>query len=268
MTTTSHPAGGRPRADPQRTRRRARPRGRHGRRRHRGQRGGGDHGLRPSQPMVVVADLQLQDGTGLDIVRTVRKKNDTTGLIVLTMHSGDDQIFAGPGGGVRVRRQGRAGDRGDQGGPPCQGLAEGVRVCRPGGRDDASPLSGRWTSLTEREHDVLLLLAEGLRGAAIGAKLYLVGVDDQVPHRPDLPESRGREPCASPRHRHADRPAVDRAAVGPLRIKNKGCAAVVRSDYGGRDEPLPAHGALLTVRVKSSGFTPRGQHPTPEGEHQ
>ena len=46
------------------------------------------------QPMVVVADLQLQDGTGLDIVRTVRKQSDTTGLIVLTMHSGDDQIFA------------------------------------------------------------------------------------------------------------------------------------------------------------------------------
>ena len=46
------------------------------------------------QPMVVVADLQLQDGTGLDIVRTVRKQSDTTGLVVLTMHSGDDQIFA------------------------------------------------------------------------------------------------------------------------------------------------------------------------------
>ena len=33
--------------------------------------------------------------------------------------------------------------------------------------------SGEMTSLTEREHDVLLLLAEGLNAAAIGAKLYL-----------------------------------------------------------------------------------------------
>ena len=46
------------------------------------------------KPDVVVADLQLQDGTGLDIVRTIRKTSNETGLIVLTMHSGDDQIFA------------------------------------------------------------------------------------------------------------------------------------------------------------------------------
>ena len=45
-------------------------------------------------PDVVVADLQLQDGTGLDIVRSIRKVSNTTGLVVLTMHSGDDQIFA------------------------------------------------------------------------------------------------------------------------------------------------------------------------------
>ncbi len=45
-------------------------------------------------PDVVIADLQLQDGTGLDIVRSIRKGNDKTGLVVLTMHSGDDQIFA------------------------------------------------------------------------------------------------------------------------------------------------------------------------------
>ena len=46
------------------------------------------------QPDVVVADLQLQDGTGLDIVRSIRKVSNPTGLVVLTMHSGDDQIFA------------------------------------------------------------------------------------------------------------------------------------------------------------------------------
>ena len=33
--------------------------------------------------------------------------------------------------------------------------------------------SGEVTALTDREHDVLLLLAEGLNAAAIGAKLYL-----------------------------------------------------------------------------------------------
>ena len=46
------------------------------------------------RPDVVVTDLQLGDGTGLDIVRQVRRDHDDVGLIVLTMHSGDDQIFA------------------------------------------------------------------------------------------------------------------------------------------------------------------------------
>ncbi len=46
------------------------------------------------RPEVVVTDLQLQDGTGLDIVRALRRDHPEIGLVVLTMHSGDDQIFA------------------------------------------------------------------------------------------------------------------------------------------------------------------------------
>ena len=71
------PAGGRPRADPQRAGRRLRPRGRHGRRRHCA--AASRRRLTTYdelQPDVVVADLQLQDGTGLDIVR--RSASGTT----------------------------------------------------------------------------------------------------------------------------------------------------------------------------------------------
>ena len=46
------------------------------------------------RPDVIVTDLQLQDGTGLDIIRQVRKSDEKIGLVVVTMHSGDDQIFA------------------------------------------------------------------------------------------------------------------------------------------------------------------------------
>jgi len=125
------------------------------------------------QPMVVVADLQLQDGTGLDIVRTIRKKSDTTGLIVLTMHSGDDQIFAAMQAGasgfvgkdapatevIKAARHAWVSPRAFV----CAGLVGAMMRRR----------SGEVTALTEREHDVLLLLAEGLNAAAIGAKLYL-----------------------------------------------------------------------------------------------
>ena len=46
------------------------------------------------RPDVVVTDLQLPDGTGLDVVQGVRQDSATAGLVVLTMHTGDPQIFA------------------------------------------------------------------------------------------------------------------------------------------------------------------------------
>ena len=124
-------------------------------------------------PDVVVTDLQMQDGTGLDVVRTVRKESDEVGLIVLTMHSGDEQIFAAMQAGasgfvgkdapdtevVKAARHAAVSPRAFI----CAGLVGAMMRRR----------SGEMTSLTEREHDVLLLLAEGLNAASIGSKLYL-----------------------------------------------------------------------------------------------
>ncbi len=124
-------------------------------------------------PDVVVADLQLQDGTGLDIVRTIRTTSNTTGIIVLTMHSGDDQIFAAMQAGasgfvgkdapssevIKAARHAHVSPRAFV----CAGLV-GAMMRRA---------SGESTTLTEREHDVLLLLADGLGASAIGEKLYL-----------------------------------------------------------------------------------------------
>ena len=121
----------------------------------------------------MVTDLQLQDGTGLDIVRTIRRRRQETGLIVLTMHSGDDQIFAAMQAGasgfvgkdapssevVKAARHAFVSPRAFV----CAGLV-GAMMRRA---------SGESTSLTDREHDVLLLLADGLGAAAIGEKLYL-----------------------------------------------------------------------------------------------
>jgi DNA-binding NarL/FixJ family response regulator len=125
------------------------------------------------KPDVVVTDLQLQDGTGLDIVRAIRKQSDTTGLVVLTMHSGDDQIFAAMQAGasgfvgkdapsmevIKAARHAVVSPRSFI----CAGLA-GAMMRRQ---------SSESSKLTEREHQVLLLLADGLGAAAIGEKLYL-----------------------------------------------------------------------------------------------
>lgn len=124
-------------------------------------------------PDVVVADLQLPDGTGLDIVRAVRRTDDRTGLVVLTMHSGDEQIFAAMEAGasgfvgkdapaqevVRTARHAAVSPRAFV----CSGLAQAV-VRRAGVGS---------TRLSDREHDVLLLLADGLGTAAIADRLFV-----------------------------------------------------------------------------------------------
>ena len=124
-------------------------------------------------PDVVVVDLQLQDGTGLDILRAIRAKSDKTGVVVLTMHSGDDQIFAAMQAGasgfvgkdapsgevIRAARHAAVSPRSFV----CTGLV-GAMMRRSAAES---------TRLSDREHEVLLLLADGLGAAAIGEKLYL-----------------------------------------------------------------------------------------------
>ena len=125
------------------------------------------------QPRVVVADLHLGDGTGLDIIRAIRKQSQTTGLVVLTMHSGDDQIFAAMEAGasgfvgkdapsaevVRAARHAAVAPRSFV----CAGLV-GAMMRR------TSVTSAR---LSEREHQVLVLLADGLGAMAIGEQLFM-----------------------------------------------------------------------------------------------
>ncbi|ANH39086.1 Transcriptional regulatory protein DevR (DosR) [Nocardioides dokdonensis FR1436] len=125
------------------------------------------------RPDVVVTDLQLQDGTGLDIVRALRRDHGEVGLVVLTMHSGDDQIFAAMEAGasgfvgkdapsdevVKAARHAKVSPRSFV----CAGLVGAMM--RRGAAES--------TRLTDREHEVLTLLADGLGAAAIGDKLYM-----------------------------------------------------------------------------------------------
>ena len=125
------------------------------------------------RPDVIVTDLQLQDGTGLDIIRQVRQNDEKIGLVVVTMHSGDDQIFAAMEAGasafvgkdapstevVRAARHAAVSPRSFL----CTGLA-GAMMRR---------ITAESTRLSQREHDVLLLLADGSNAAAIGQQLYM-----------------------------------------------------------------------------------------------
>ncbi len=125
------------------------------------------------RPDVVVTDLRLPDGTGLDIIRAIRQQSSTVGLVILTMHSGDDQIFAAMEAGasafvgkdapsnevVSAARHASMSPRTFL----CTGLA-GAMIRRAS--DDRPRLS-------EREQEVLDLLADGLGTAAIAGRLYM-----------------------------------------------------------------------------------------------
>ena len=164
------------------------------------------------QPDVVVTDLQMQDGTGLDVVREVRKDRSDTGVVVLTMHSGDEQIFAAMEAGasafvgkdapstevVKAARHAAVSPRSFL----CAGLTDAV----------LRRASAAATQLTSREHDVLQ--APGRRAERRRDRLPHPPerVDRQVAPRQDLPEARRHQPRPGAGHRDADRAALQHAA--------------------------------------------------------
>jgi DNA-binding NarL/FixJ family response regulator len=129
---------------------------------------------RDLQPDVVVTDLQLPDGHGLDVVRAIRDTSDSTGVVVLTMHAGDDHIFAAmeAGASAFVGKDTRATEvvsaaKHAAVAPRtflCAGLSQAVM------RRATSPAPPR---LSGREAEVLALLADGLGTGEIASSLYM-----------------------------------------------------------------------------------------------
>ncbi|KRE94602.1 LuxR family transcriptional regulator [Nocardioides sp. Soil774] len=126
------------------------------------------------QPDVVVTDLQMPGGSGLDVVRAIRTASDSTGVVVLTMHAGDDQIFAAmeAGASAFVGKDTRAAEvvsaaRHAAVAPRtflCAGLSQAVM------RRATSPAPPK---LSGREAEVLTLLADGLGTGEIASTLYM-----------------------------------------------------------------------------------------------
>lgn len=125
------------------------------------------------KPQVVVTDLQLPDGTGLDIVRAVRRDAPQTGIVVLTMHSGDEQIFAAMEAGasafvgkdapstevVKAAKHAAVSPRTFM----CAGLSAAM----------IRRMSGETNRLSDREQEVLVLLADGLGAGQIASTLFM-----------------------------------------------------------------------------------------------
>lgn len=129
--------------------------------------------LTEHQPKVLITDVRLPDGSGLDIVRTARKVSATLGIVVLTMHAGDDQLFEAleAGASAFVPKSAPSDDvvaaARHAASSPTAFVAPDLAAAMQRRMNPTGP------TLTAREREVLDLLADGLGISAISKKLFI-----------------------------------------------------------------------------------------------
>jgi DNA-binding NarL/FixJ family response regulator len=124
-------------------------------------------------PDVVVTDVRLPDGTGLDVVREIRARGHDTGVVVLTMYAGDEQLFAALEAGASAFVAKDA---------PSDEVVAAARHALVSPRSFAAAdlagamrrrMSPTGPQLTQRESEVLSLLARGFSVSAIGRAIFV-----------------------------------------------------------------------------------------------
>jgi len=135
-------------------------------------------GCARAKPDVVIMDVRLPDGSGIEACREIREARPETGVIMLTSYADDDALFAsivaGAAGYLLKQTRGQA-------------VAEAVKAVAAGrslldpdvtgkvlerirkGRDEDPALA----SLTDQERKVLEHLAEGKMNREIAEILFL-----------------------------------------------------------------------------------------------
>jgi DNA-binding NarL/FixJ family response regulator len=125
------------------------------------------------QPDVVVTDVRLPDGTGLDLASKLRELREEVGIVVLTMYAGDESLFAALESGASAFVSKDA---------PSDDVVAAARHAAVSPRsftakDLAGAMQRKMTptgpQLSPREREILALLAEGLGVGPIARKLYI-----------------------------------------------------------------------------------------------
>jgi DNA-binding NarL/FixJ family response regulator len=141
-----------------------------------GQADGVESGWRAVQalnPDVLVADVTMTDGSGIDLCRRAREAFPELGIVVLTMHGDDDTLFAALDAGASslVLKSAGLDDvllavRQAAASPDVFSAAGLGAAMRRRAKDDRP-------KLTQREAEVLQLLKDGLSIHQVAKQLYL-----------------------------------------------------------------------------------------------
>ncbi len=126
-----------------------------------------------SSPDVVIFDVRLPDGSGIDAVRQARTAHPDLGLVVLTMYAGDEHLFAALDAGASAFVPKDA---------PADEVLAAARQAARSPRSFTAPdlgeamkrrMSPSGPQLSPREKEVLDLLAEGFGVAQISRRLFI-----------------------------------------------------------------------------------------------
>ena len=124
-------------------------------------------------PDVVILDVRLPDGNGLEACRKIRAEFPELGIVILTMYAGDDQLFEALEAGASAFVPKNA---------PSEDVVAAARHAASSPRSFTANdlneamkrrLSPTGPQLSPREREVLGLLAEGLGVAQISKKLFI-----------------------------------------------------------------------------------------------
>ena len=132
-------------------------------------------------PDVIVMDVRLPDGSGIEACRAIRESRPETKVLMLTSYADEDAVFASilAGASGYILKQTRGRDLGDAIAAVARGdslldaavtqkVLERVRSAA-GQRKSDDPLN----TLTEQEQKILHLIAEGKTNKQIAGEVFL-----------------------------------------------------------------------------------------------
>ena len=136
------------------------------------------HRIPAARPNVALLDARLPDGSGIDVCRDVRSANPEISCVILTSYDDEEALFAAVMAGAAGYLLKQIGG---------SSLVDGIRQVAAGRSlldpsmthkllerlrhpVEPDPVAA---SLTERERDILALIADGYTNRQIGAELFL-----------------------------------------------------------------------------------------------